>query len=78
MLVETKIGLKGRTDRRYVYNNGHEALLIEREWGYDDRGLELIVYQYNRPYSDEPFTYAYHLNTGKNTSLLMTVIGLMR
>ena len=61
MLVETKIGLKGRTDRRYVYNNGHEALLVEREWGYYDRGLELIVYQYNRPYSDEPLTYDYHI-----------------
>ena len=32
MLVETKIGLKGRTDRRYVYNNGHEALLVERPY----------------------------------------------
>ena len=51
MLVETIIGIRGRTDRRYVYNNGHEALLIEREWGYDDRGLELIVSQYQRPYS---------------------------
>ena len=61
MLVETKTGLKGRTDRRYVYNNGHEALLVEREWGYDDRGLELVVYQYNRPYSDEPLTYDYHI-----------------
>ena len=60
MLVETKIGIRGRTDRRYVYNNGHEALLIERDWGYDDRGLELVVYQYHRPYSDAPIVRDIH------------------
>ena len=60
MLVETEIGIRGRTDRRYVYNNGHEALLIERDWGYDDRGLELVVYQYHRPYSDAPIVRDIH------------------
>jgi len=60
MLVKTEIGIRGRTDRRYVYNNGHEALLIERDWGYDDRGLELVVYQYHRPYSDAPIVRDIH------------------
>ena len=60
MLVKTEIGIRGRTDRRYVYNNGREALLIERDWGYDDRGLELVVYQYHRPYSDAPIVRDIH------------------
>ena len=63
MLVETEIGIRGRTDRRYVYNNGYEALLIEKEWGYinrDHRGLELFVFQHNRPYSDDPILRDFH------------------
>lgn len=60
MLVETVIGIRGRTDRKYVYNNGYEALLIERDWGYDDRGLELIVSQYQRPYSYKPLVRDIH------------------